>query len=173
MVSGRASPVRPRTVSGLPFARAVVRDDTVFLHRWSPHLITGGPCASALRRVEATLADLTRLPEDELVVTPITPGDATSALARWAAAVGYRRIWLPGTVLDLDPVVPALEHAHVRCRGCGAEWDDGRFGFWETVRRRGSFPSDCLACGGTLPQWSTDRSNVTGANLARRHLDRA
>lgn len=140
-----------------PFARAVLRDGTLTLHRWMPQLITGGPAAGALDRVEATLLDLTRLPEDELLVALVTPtelrpGDE-DALLRWAHAVGYRRVWLPDAVAEIDQSLPVLDRAHVRCRGCGAAWDDGRLEFWETVRERGSFPRGCLACGGTLPQW--------------------
>ena len=140
-----------------PFARAVVRDGTVTLHRWSPHLLTGGPGGMILARVDATLFDLTRLPGDELIAAALTPAevdaDAGDALVRWAAAVGYRRLWLPGAVHELDALARPLDRAHVHCRECGADWDDGTIAFWETVRERGAFPQSCLACGGTLPQW--------------------
>ena len=82
--------------------------------------------------------------------------DAGDALVRWASAVGYRRVWLPGALVEFDAVERPLDRAYVRCRECGADWDDGTIAFWETVRERGAFPQNCLACGGTLPQWEPD-----------------
>jgi hypothetical protein len=148
-------------MSGLePTYRAVIRDGGLTLHRWSPRLIRSGPCAMALARSPASLVDLTRMPEGELVAAVAGPSrfgpEARDVLVRWAAAVGHRRVWLPGALVDLDAPA-ALGRARVRCPCCMLEWHDRGIEFWEHVRARRCFPERCLACGGTLPQWTVDR----------------
>lgn len=56
-------------------------------------------------------------------------------------------------VVSLDELAPFGPVA-VECPTCGARWEDGALGFWEHVRRDGWFPGACLACGGSLPEWS-------------------
>jgi hypothetical protein len=76
---------------------------------------------------------------------------ARAAIARWARDVGYRRLWLPGDVLELPG--PAELTAETRCSGCAARFADGAPGFWSGVRASGRFPAICPLCGGDLPQW--------------------
>ena len=86
---------------------------------------------------------------------------------RWAANVGYQRVWLPDGPIDLDPngVVPAA----VTCPTCGLCWEDGSAEFWEIVLEDGHFPAYYLGCGGSLPEWQVASSATTAANCSRAH----
>jgi hypothetical protein len=44
--------------------------------------------------------------------------------------------------------------AEATCPTCGLPWRDDTVEFWERVRRDGAFPGFCLACGGSLPEWT-------------------
>jgi hypothetical protein len=141
-----------------PICRAAIREGRVTLNAWTPGLIRGGPAGAALASVDAALADL-RVPEDrELVVTPVArvpwPATAEGALLAWARRVGYRRVWLPGRVVELAGELATTGVAAVDCPTCGAHWEDGAIAFWEGVRANGWFPATCLACGGSLPEWA-------------------
>ena len=143
-----------------PFARAAIRHGTITLHPWSPRLIRGGPRAAALDEVSAALADLSCTDQNELIVTPVPPGQlddtARAALVAWAATVGYERVWLPGQVIALLDQPASLGRAAVRCPTCGARWQDEQLEFWEYVREHGGFPGRCMACGGMLPEWTLE-----------------
>jgi hypothetical protein len=143
-----------------PFLRATIAGGQVTLNPPLRGTITGGPASMTLARLDGVaLVDLRHAGEDdeELVATVppnaprLTPA-ARRALARWAAVVGYRRLWLPDRVLELEPP-PALGTATVRCPTCTATWADGSESFWATVRANGHFPGYCPACGGSLPEW--------------------
>ena len=165
-----------------PDFRALVRRDTVRISDWRPWLATGGPMAQLARtRGSRTTAivDLTVdwfVDEDgdrtaeEVVVTPIA-GDVDRArgpLLRWASTVGYRRVWLPGDVVDL-PVSPGGA-ASVTCPGCGMRWEDrGDAHFWLTVRARGRFPNLCVVCGTDTPQWTVSPPAERAIALEDRH----
>jgi hypothetical protein len=141
-----------------PICRAAIRDGRITLNRWTSRLIGGGPAAAGLGCVTAALADL-RVPADgELIVTPVASvawtAAAEEALLAWARLVGYRRVWLPGRVADLAGDLAQAGVAGVDCPTCGARWQDATIGFWEGVRAAGWFPATCLACGGSLPEWS-------------------
>ncbi|MBA2349663.1 MAG: hypothetical protein H0V81_15360 [Solirubrobacterales bacterium] len=150
--------------------RASIRGGTVTLNRWSPVLYRAGPAPLAMARLQASLADLHRLDEDELLVVPV-PGspwglavDAT--LAAWATRVGYRRLWLPGHVATLDEL-PELSTVAVDCPTCGARWEDEAVGFWEMVREDGWFPGFCRACGGSLPEWTEESAVDEGQKVVQ------
>jgi len=142
------------------FLRATIAGGRLTLNPPLRGTITGGPASMTLAHLHGVvLVDLRHAGEDddELVATVppnaprITP-TARRALARWAALVGYRRLWLPDRVLELEP--PAtLRVAEVRCPTCTATWSDGSESFWATVRANGHFPGYCPACGGSLPEW--------------------
>lgn len=140
-----------------PTCRATIRGDQVTLNGWFPRLGSTGPEPRGFATIDAALADL-QFDDDEVVVTPVprTPWSASAeqALLRWAPLAGYRRVWLPGRVVDLADVLAPLAVARVRCPTCGATWEDGGIPFWQDVRERGWFPARCLACGGSLPEWS-------------------
>jgi hypothetical protein len=149
----------------LPACRATVRDGRLTLNRWTPGLRDGGPERSGFRTLRAALADL-HIDGEELVVSPVErapwPADADAVVIRWAACVGYRRVWLRDRVVDLGAVLPPLGRAAVDCPTCGAHWEDGSVAFWEGVRRAGAFPGRCLACGGSLPEWSCQNDPSSG-----------
>jgi hypothetical protein len=139
-----------------PTCRATIRDGLVTLNPWSPSLLGHGPEPAGFATITAALADLW-MQEDELIVTPVPRApwteSAEEVILRWAPSTGYRRVWLPERVVDFD--TPAgLGRALVDCPGCGARWEDGSARFWARVRVNGWFPGRCLACGGSLPEWS-------------------
>jgi hypothetical protein len=139
-----------------PTCRATIRDGHLTLNPWSPVLLGYGPEPAAFHTITAALADLTML-DDELIVAPVprTPWteSAEQVVLRWAPAVGWRRVWLPGRVVDFEAPAP-LGRALVDCPACGARWEDESARFWERVRTNGWFPARCLACGSSLPEWT-------------------
>lgn len=140
-----------------PTCRASVRAGAVILNPWRPGMGPHGPLKAGYAHVTASLADLRRLEDDELVVVPVrgTPwtDQAAGTLLDWAARVGYRRVWLPDRVVELDALAD-VSWATATCPTCGARWEDGGPDFWQRVRDHGWFPANCLACGGSLPEWS-------------------
>jgi hypothetical protein len=162
-----------------PTCRATIRDGQLTLNPWSPTLLGDGPEPSAFQTITAALADVTMLDDDELIVVPVprTPwtSSAEEVVLRWAPAVGWRRVWLPGRVVTFDQPAP-LGRALVDCPGCGARWEDESPRFWERVRSRGWFPPRCLACSGSLPEWTvfltTDDVPVSGVPTEERPLGR-
>jgi hypothetical protein len=144
------------------YLRATIAAGRITLNPPLHGTITGGPASMTLARLDGVvLVDLRHAGEDdeELVATvpPNAPPITTAArrtLADWAAVVGYRRLWLPDRVLELEPP-DALGTAEVRCPTCTATWADGSPRFWSTVRANGHFPGYCPACGGSLPEWRT------------------
>ncbi len=141
-----------------PTCRATIRDGHVTLNAWTPGLRGRGPEPSGFRSITAALCDLEMLGDGELLVRPVPripwTSAAEGALLEWAALAGYRRVWLPGRLVQFDDAAPPIAHAAVDCPTCGAHWEDAELSFWENVRRCGWFPGTCLACGGSLPEWS-------------------
>ncbi len=113
----------------LPACRATIRDGRVTLNRWSPSLLGPGPEVSAIKTITAALADLVILDDGGLIVTPVPrvawDDQAEEALLRWAATAGYRRVWLPARIVDLDQAPGPLATAVTDCPTCGAHWEDG------------------------------------------------
>src|SRR3954469_22745825 len=93
-----------------PDFRLTIRRRTVIAIDWHPWLVSGGPMTTMLQergRAGGGIADLNLVPEDEVATEAIVrflagdrPG-AREALRTWAGAVGYRRLWLPGQVVEL------------------------------------------------------------------------
>jgi hypothetical protein len=144
-----------------PDYRVTITKTRLVVNDWAPWLATGGPMGPLLRqrgRAGVAFADLTVLRDrdelaDELFVDLVV-GDSEVARGRlldWAGAVGYRRVWLPDTVVELDAPVGGV--ARVRCETCHARWEDDTEDFWTNVRQLGRFPSGCPLCGDTMPQW--------------------
>jgi hypothetical protein len=162
-----------------PACRAAIRGEQITLNRWSRGLLSGGPERVGMRTIDVALADLRAL-GDELVVSPVPRApwteEAETTLLAWAAVVGYRRVWLPLRVVDLDGALAPLARAAVRCPTCGATWEDDTVVFWERVRRDGGFPGNCLACGGSLPEWGChavspaedDAASISAAKVSER-----
>src|SRR4051812_36897135 len=143
-----------------PDYRLTVRRDVVRAIDWNPWLAGGGPLGMLLDargRAGVAIADLTVVHEGELAAEAIVrflAGDtaaARGAIAAWAGDVGYRRLWLPGEVVELPG--PAEGFAETRCSGCAIRMSDEGPAFWEHVRAVGRFPAGCPLCGADLPQW--------------------
>src|SRR5687767_9897928 len=127
-----------------PWCRATIVDGTVTLNPWTPYLVRGGPGAMALEGLAAhgvVLLDLFAEGEpgdEELTARYVCrsprSAEAEEALTAWAALVGYRRIWLPDRVLDLDPAACDVGLAEARCPTCRLEWRDETPDFWTGVR---------------------------------------
>ena len=154
----------------LPWCRATIAGSTVTLNPWSPTLIRGGPLAMTLDRLEASGVVLVDLYADgepgdeELTVRYVSHSprseEAEDTLVAWAQTVGYRRIWLPDRVLDLEPAEAEVGVAETRCPTCRLEWRDDTVEFWGSVRSACAFPGYCMACGGSLPEWQVVPAEV-------------
>jgi len=149
-----------------PDFRAVVRrDGTIRLVDWGPWMARGGPLQVVLEsraRSGIAIADLTVVRDSENVAIELIVSFACGgipahreALLEWAARIGYRRLWFPGDVVDLDPAPGG--GAETRCSACRARLVDSGTSFWEFVRHRGAFPTACVLCGSDLPQWVAAR----------------
>jgi hypothetical protein len=132
----------------------------------------GGPLGSLLRareRAAVAIADLTLHGEDseELLVRFHAAGrmrdEAERVLLEWASRVGYRRVWFPDRMVEIEPSPEQIGRASVRCPTCRAGWADSSPEFWLSVRKQGAFPMWCALCGCELPQWtvSADRRGDT------------
>jgi hypothetical protein len=161
----------------LPWCRATIAGDAVTLNPWTAQLVRGGPAAMSLERLHDTgvaLADLFadgEPGEEEVIVRYVaqSPRSAATdaALVAWAQTVGYRRVWLPGRVADLDVAAAPLGTAETACPTCGLTWRDDTPEFWRSVRHAGAFPGFCLACGGSLPEWRVVEPAPTGARTTQ------
>lgn len=143
-----------------PDFRATVLRGGVRLVDWGPWLADGGPMGMHFRRLSAgvAIADLTVLRDADETATEIVVefrrGDSAlvrATLERWAASVGYRRLWFPDALVHLDPAAGGT--AATRCTCCRATWCDDDHDFWLSVRKSGRFPTLCPLCGSDLPQW--------------------
>ena len=145
-----------------PSWRATVRRGRLTVTSWAPWLATEGPIGNLfrLRRADVTIADLTIEGEDEgeLLISFLCVGRDRSAaeqvLLDWAAHVGYRRVWLPDRLVEIEPSADQVGKAEVRCATCLATWRDGTPNFWAIVRKQGMFPKWCPLCGAELHQWT-------------------
>jgi hypothetical protein len=156
-----------------PWCRATIRDGALTLNPWTPQLVRTGPAAMALEALRdrgTALADLYAEgdPGDEELfvryVARTRTQEADEALLAWAQVVGYRRVWLPGRVVDLDRVDEAVGGpAETTCGTCGLAWRDDTPEFWTQVRRVGAFPGFCLACGASLPEWRVPAHRASDA----------
>ncbi len=163
-----------------PWCRATIAGGAVTLNPWNPRLIRGGPPAMVLERLggDVAIADLFAAGEEgeEIVVRFVSrsprPEVAVEALLAWARTVGYRRVWLPDRVVDLEPERERPRVAEVVCPTCGLEWRDDAPEFWCRVYSAGAFPGFCAACGGSLPEWRVlvsvgDRATSAGHRSRR------
>jgi len=146
------------------FLRATIADGEITLNPPLSGTITGGPASMTFARLQGVaIVDLrfAGADGDEVVATvppnaPRLPRAARRVLAAWAALVGYRRLWLPDSVVALEPP-PPVGTASVRCPTCTSVWADDSARFWTVVRESGHFPGFCPACGGSLPEWRLAR----------------
>src|SRR4051794_10649540 len=108
----------------MPDFRLTIRRGTVLAIDWGPWLVSGGPMHTMLRargRAGIAIADVDVVFEDEVAIEAIVrfvAGDSPKARAtvtRWAADVGYRRLWLPDDVVELPG--PTEVEAETRCNG--------------------------------------------------------
>src|SRR4051794_5084321 len=123
-----------------PDFRLTVRRDRVLAIDWHPFLVSGGPMTAMLHsRGRAGVAIAGDRPK------------VRAAITRWAGDVGYRRLWLPGEIVELPGPAEAL--AETRCSGCAIRLSADGPDFWDHVREAGRFPAACPLCGADLPQW--------------------
>ena len=148
-----------------PFLRATITARGICLNPPAPGIITGGPATMTLRQLRgrAVLVDLRVAGDDDAELIASTPPNAPRLdkrslrrLIRWAGVVGYRRLWFPDGVVELE-APDGLPTAQVVCPTCTARWADSSAPFWEMVREFGHFPGYCSACGGSLPEWEVPR----------------
>jgi hypothetical protein len=146
----------------VPDFRATIRAGRLRLVDWGPHLARSGPLQTLLHargRAGIAIADLTVVRGEETadeLIAEFLAGDSPAhadTLAAWAADVGYRRVWLPREVRELEP--RSGGRATTTCTGCRVRLTDADPRFWLSVRRAGRFPGMCPLCGCDLPQWST------------------
>lgn len=158
-----------------PTYRATIRKGRLMVTGWAPWMARGGPLGSLLRareRAEVVIADLTIHGEDdkELSVRFHAAGgkrdEAERVLLEWASRVGYRRVWFPDRMIEIEPSPEQIGRASVRCPTCRAQWTDSSPDFWLSVRKQGAFPMWCALCGCELPQWSV-RADRRGATAGR------
>jgi hypothetical protein len=151
-----------------PDFRLTVRRGRVRAIDWNPWLAGGGPMAMLLAargRAGVAIGDLTVVRDGDVAAEAIVrflTGDspaAREAIAAWARDVGYRRLWLPGDLVELPG--PAEGLAETTCSGCAARFADAAPGFWTGVRASGRFPALCPLCGGDLPQWRVKGADPT------------
>ena len=157
------------------FLRATIADGEITLNPPLSGTITGGPASMTFARLQGVaIVDLrfAGADGDEVVATvppnaPRLPRAARRVLAAWAALVGYRRLWLPDSVVELEPP-PPVGTASVRCPTCTSVWADDSVRFWTVVRESGHFPGFCPACGGSLPEWRLARPGAPRGGAAGR-----
>ncbi len=159
-----------------PMCRATIAGGTLTLNVWDPTLITSGAAAQPLynlAREGVVLADLTVIESDgerELIVHFLPAGSGTreaeDLLLRWARQTGYRRVWLPDRIVDLDNTLLEVVEAEVKCPTCRLTWRDDSLDFWVMVRQWGYFPGTCPACNGSLPEWSFGSGSEPAAKEA-------
>jgi hypothetical protein len=147
-----------------PDFRATITHNRLSLVGWHDQLFRpSAPAAHHFRpRAGVVIADLTVIRDDdgnpEELIVAVHSGTLRGAPRRrlldWAAALGYRRVWLPDEIVELEPDEGMGELAETRCPNCRARWADREFEFWSMVRRSGFFPLVCPVCGGDLPQWA-------------------
>ena len=157
------------------FLRATIADGEITLNPPLSGTITGGPASMTFARLQGVaIVDLrfAGADGDEVVATvppnaPRLPRAARRVLAAWAALVGYRRLWLPDSVVELEPP-PPVGTASVRCPTCTSVRADDSARFWTVVRESGHFPGFCPACGGSLPEWRLARPGAPRGGAAGR-----
>src|SRR4051812_50198051 len=85
-------------------------------------------------RAGVALADVTVIRDGDVAAEAVVhflAGDrpaARSTIQAWAGDVGYRRLWLPDTVVELPG--PGEGEADTRCRSCGVHLCDASGGVW-------------------------------------------
>ena len=166
-----------------PDFRATYRARRLTVMRWWPGLTVMGPPSSFFRQRQkagTVIADLTQHEGKlgaELSITFRSAGrnrlSAEKAIAEWAASVGFKRLWLGHSLIELEATVGPNDTASVTCPTCGQLWSDEGYVFWSMVVSQRSFPSYCPLCGGDLPQWRVEGRrnpvrNVLGAGWEAR-----
>lgn len=169
-----STPSDQSDVPDCPDFRLTIRRSSLLAVDWQPWLVSGGPMTTMLYargRAGVALADVTVIRDGDVAAEAVVhflAGDrpaARSTIQAWAGDVGYRRLWLPDTVVELPG--PGEGHADTRCRSCGVHLCDASGGFWQQVRRAGRFPAACPLCGAEMPQWRVHRGTAPGEDHSR------
>jgi hypothetical protein len=95
------------------------------------------------------------------------PG-ARSALRRWAARAGHRRIWFRDQVVDLESPPELDGEFATTCPTCDLEISDSGPELTKFVHEVGHFPLNCFVCGTFVPQWEPVRTPTREEGIAGR-----
>lgn len=137
--------------------RLIVREHDLLIVPIWPIMRVAHPSIDRVLDAGVVLAELTSFSDVEAGVAfaprARVDADVQGRIASWAELVGYRRIWFPETVRELDPAARAIGPAEVDCLGCGVTLHGSGYEFWLATRERKTFPPLCPVCGFTLPQW--------------------
>lgn len=158
----------PSDQLGKPTFRAIISARRLTLVSWDevPFSVAAAHEAISQRPpANVVVAELSvdfKAASRELVVSPLTglTEEAEQVLVRWAATVGYRRVWFPRRAVELRGALTAIGRASVHCATCGMRWHKESADFWAGVWARGSFPMRCELCAAVLPQWDVDPRSV-------------
>jgi len=146
-----------------PDLRATVRGEQLVITDWGNQL--AGPAGLRVRSTgdsdqpAPTIVDLAALGDEreELMVMHYDERqdleEVERVIVRWAGQVGYRRVWLAESVVEVEFPKSETLSAHFRCPTCSAELSGDSADFWLAVRRARMFPPFCLTCGVESPQW--------------------
>jgi len=157
-----------------PSLRATIRGEQLFITDWGTQL--AGPGALKARSIPEgdqpapAIVDLAPLGDEneELMVMHYDErqdlDEVERVIVRWAGQVGYRRVWLAKSVLDVDFPESGIPSAHFRCPTCSAELSGDGADFWIAVRKMKMFPPFCLTCGVEAPQWDVSSEQDSPAD---------
>ncbi len=177
MTPTNEEPAKTNHELGTPTYRASVRNGRLSLTDWDPVLLSQTMLNAGipgLSERQATIVDLIIVgeEEDELIAVLSDQRDevktAVQVLLAWAGFVGYRRIWLPDRVVNIEPSPDQIGVATLTCPTCLSEFSAEGPDFWLGIRKAKSFPKFCLACGCEAPQWdvASPDASATSSNLA-------
>ena len=145
-----------------PSYRATVRGGQLSITEWGSVLMSLEKLRTSAADTEddqATIVDLVIIGEhrDELIVSRSSKRhdgkNVGQTLLNWASQVGYRRVWLPDQVVDIEPSADQIGTAKLDCPTCMNEFTGEGPEFWLMVRKAKMFPHFCPACGCEVPQW--------------------
>ncbi len=119
---------------------------------------------------EYSIEDDTLKPITDLIVEVVCLGsqEGLDAIVEWAELAGYKRVWLPGKLVELDPDPAPQGQLHTRCTGCRGRLVEAAESLTSFSRVYGFFPLVCPLCGCDMPQWTPVPDRTAPARRAAR-----